>query len=366
MKKLLLFLSIMLFCIISGFSQANFNTGALIVDVNEYGEIELYTPDGTYQLDRASILVGTSSTAVFDYKNDAEQHDPTELITNPELSDYEIYGAYDNTYSGAPPDVIVKLNAYGWTDGGYTIVKFNVMNNEESAMNAVIGLDIIPFLNEVYGFDTVTYNSTEGVIRFHRGADENMGIKLLSASLFSLYSFEWYEDYFVDADYWTWMNLGTLQPQWVTTTGEGTVTITSQNPVAIAPGESFDVYYALALGANEQEMLANISAAEQRYQAWFIGIDDNKLSYSALRLNQNYPNPFEQSTMISYYLPVNGDVNLTIYDLMGNEVASLVNAEQPAGDYTIQYDAKDLRSGVYYCMLRFNGQVQTGMMMLAK
>jgi hypothetical protein len=355
----------MLLCIANAFPQANFNTGALIVDIDEYGEIELYTPDETYQLDRASILVGTSPTTVFDYKKDAEQHEPTVLVNNPEMSDYEIYGAYDNTYSNDPPDVIVKLNAYGWDNGGYIIVKFNILNNEESAMNASIGLDIIPYLNEVYGFDTVTYNSTEGVIRFHRGAGENMGMKLLSASLLSLYSFEWYTGYYVDSDYWTWMNYGSLQPQWITHTDAGTVTITSQSPVILDPGESFDVYYALALGANEQEMMANISAAEQRYQAWFIGINDNEFS-SSLRLNQNYPNPFEQSTLINYQLPVHGFVNVTIYDVMGNEVTSLVNAEQPAGGHNIRFDAASLKSGVYYCTLRFDGQTKTTMMMLAR
>ncbi len=366
MKKLLLFLSIMLFCIISGFPQANFNTGVLIVDVNEYGEIELYTPDETMQLDRASILVGTSPITVFDYKKDAEQLEPTVLITNPELSDHEIYGAYDNTYSNDPPDVIVKLNAYGWNNGGYTIVKFNIMNNEESAINALAGLDIIPYLNEVYGFDTVTYNSTEEVIRFHRGADVNMGIKLLSASLLSLYSFEWYDEYYVDADYWNWMNMGTLQPSHVTYTGEGTVTITSQEAFALNPGESFDVYYALALGTDEQAMLSNISAAVQKYQSWFAGVGDHGVSVSAFSLKQNYPNPFNQSTMIRYQLPENGFVSLTVYDVVGNEVATLINSEQTQGSYIVHYDAKDLNSGMYYYTLRYNDQVKTNKMFMVK
>ncbi|HOW24769.1 MAG TPA: T9SS type A sorting domain-containing protein [Bacteroidales bacterium] len=366
MKKIVLIFLFMLFCMIDGFSQASFNTGVMEVYMNQYGRIRLFTADGIIQLERASILVGTSPTTVFDYTNDSEQLEATVLVENPEMSDFELYGAYDNTYSSLPPDVIIKQNAYGWTNGAYAIVRFNVKNDEASVINASIGLDIIPYLNEEYGFDSVTYLNDEGVVRFHRGSQINMGIKLLSASLSSLYSFEWYEDYSVDTDYWTWMNYGSLQPLYASNTVDGPVAITAQSPVTIDPGESFDVYYALALGANKQEMLANISAAAEKYQAWFVGMDDNELSSGVLRLNQNYPNPFEQSTMIHYQLPANGFVHLTICDVMGNEVASLVNAEQPAGDYTIQYDAKDLRSGVYFCTLRFNGQVQTGMMLLAK
>jgi hypothetical protein len=100
------------------------------VNVNTYGRIRLFTPDAVRHLQRASILVGTSSTTVFDYTNDAEELDPTVLVENPLESDFEIYGAYDNTYSNLPPDVIVKLYAYGWTNGSYTIVKFNVQNDE--------------------------------------------------------------------------------------------------------------------------------------------------------------------------------------------------------------------------------------------
>ena len=72
MKKNLLILAVMLISFTNSFAQASFTTGAMQVDVNEYGAIELFTPDGLYQLDRASILVGTSSTTVFDYADDAE------------------------------------------------------------------------------------------------------------------------------------------------------------------------------------------------------------------------------------------------------------------------------------------------------
>lgn len=367
MKKTLLFLStVALFFSSNTYSQADFNTGALEVYVNKYGRIRLYTsPDGTKQLERASILVGSSPTSVFDYQNDANQLEPTVLVATPLLSDFEIYGAYDNSYTGLAPNVIVKLNAYGWNNGSYTIVRFNVKNAESNSMDAVIGLDIIPNLNEEYGYDSVTYNSTAGLIRFHRGNQVNMGIKLLSASLSSLYSFEYYDNYYIDADYWTWMHHGSLQPEYISTTSEGPVTITAQDAITLAPGESCNVYYALALGANEQQMLNNVADAVTKYQAVFASVQEPVLS-KGLELQKNYPNPFNRSTKITYNLPIPGTVSLKIYDVLGNEVATLVNGNQSAGMHSCEFDAGNLSSGVYYCRLSCDNQVRTNKMLVIK
>jgi hypothetical protein len=336
------------------------------VNISKYGRIRLLTPDGTRHLQRASILVETSSTSVFDYENDANELDPPTLVTNPTQSDFEIYSSIDNSYSSAPPDVIVKLNTYGWTNGSYTIVKFNIQNKQLDAMNASAGLDVIAELNQEYGFDTVTYNSAAGVVRFHRGSQQNMGIKLLSASLSSLYSFEWYEGYSVDTSYWNWMNHGDLQPQYASNTVDGPVTITAQLPIVAAPEASFNVFYAFALGANEQAMLANIAAAEVKYQGLITGINDNKHSLQGFDLGQNHPNPFKQSTTMSYQIPGNGFVSLKVYNAMGNEVATLVNENQTMGSHTIQYNANDLSNGIYYCKLMFNDQIKSTKLVVIK
>jgi len=366
MKKFLLLLAFLPLFIANSYSQASFGTGALSVEVDEYGGIALLSADNVYQLYRAAILVGSTPEAVFDYKNDADVQDPTILVPNPTSSDFEIYGAYNNAYSGLPPDVLVKLNAYGWNNGAYTVVKFNVQNTASAAIDASVGLDILSYLNEDWGFDTITYNSTEDVIWFHKGNVTTMGMKLLSASLSSLYSFEWYDGYEVDADYWTWMHHGSLQPQYESNTSDGPVTITSQGPVSLASGQAFNVFYAMALGANEQEMLDNIAAAVEKYQTLITSVDNIKPSANVFNLGQNYPNPFKNSTEISYQLPDDGFVSLKVYDVMGNEVASLVNSTQTKGSHSIHYNANGLSSGVYYYTIRFNDQVKTNKMFMIK
>jgi plastocyanin len=84
------------------------------------------------------------------------------------------------------------------------------------------------------------------------------------------------------------------------------------------------------------------------------------------KLNQNYPNPFNPSTKISYAIPITSFVNLKVYDTIGNEVAVLVNYEQPAGNYQVDFEASKLPGGVYFYQLATNEFVNTKKMILIK
>lgn len=365
MKRTLLLFAAALLLITEGFSQASFNTGVMEVTVSQYGRIRLYSADGTTQLQRISVLVGTSPTEVFDYQNDAEELELTVLVADPGASDFEIYGAYDNSYSGAPPAIIERINAFGWNNGSYTIVRFRIQNNETTSISATIGLDIIPELNEEYGYDTVTYNSAQDVVRFHRGSQVNMGVKLLTTTLSSLYSFEWYDGYEVDSDYWTWLNHGSLQPQYVSNTVDGPVTVTAQDAVTLAPGQMFDVYYALALGANEAAMLANIAAAEDKFNGIFVSVEENEFTNKIFQAS-NFPNPFNQTTTISYQLKDGGFVNLRVFDACGKELTTLVNEKQSVGLHEIDFDATGLSEGVYYYTISSDNNVSTHKMVITR
>ena len=65
-------------------------------------------------------------------------------------------------------------------------------------------------------------------------------------------------------------------------------------------------------------------------------------------LEQNYPNPFNPSTTIKFQVPNTSFVNLKVYDILGNEVATLVNEEKPVGTYELNWNAINLPSGVYF------------------
>jgi len=81
-------------------------------------------------------------------------------------------------------------------------------------------------------------------------------------------------------------------------------------------------------------------------------------------LSQNYPNPFNPSTTISYALPKASDVSIDVFNILGKRVASLVNQRKSAGNYSAQFQASNLSSGVYFYTLRVNGKVLKSQKML--
>ena len=84
------------------------------------------------------------------------------------------------------------------------------------------------------------------------------------------------------------------------------------------------------------------------------------------RLSQNYPNPFNPATVISYQLPVSGMVSLKVYNVIGQQVAELVNEVKQAGVHIVEFDASNLPSGVYLYRLYTGNFTSTRKMMLIK
>src|SRR6056297_780954 len=112
---------------------------------------------------------------------------------------------------------------------------------------------------------------------------------------------------------------------------------------------------------------AEISAESPRFLI-HISPDQNASSTlpSDFTLNQNYPNPFNPTTVISYDLPENSQVNLAVYDMMGRRVVTLVNENVTAGTHQVQFDASSLSSGTYMYRLQAGGSIQTKKLTLIK
>ncbi len=83
-------------------------------------------------------------------------------------------------------------------------------------------------------------------------------------------------------------------------------------------------------------------------------------------LEQNYPNPFNPITKIKYQIPELSFVTIKVYDVLGSEVITLVNEEKPVGSYEVEFDGKDLTSGVYFYRLQAGSFIETKKMILIK
>ena len=87
---------------------------------------------------------------------------------------------------------------------------------------------------------------------------------------------------------------------------------------------------------------------------------------SAFELGQNYPNPFNPSTRITYSIPKSSFVTLKVYDILGNEIATLVNQTQDAGNYNVSFNAENLSNGIYIYSLNADNFTDVKKMILMK
>jgi hypothetical protein len=83
-------------------------------------------------------------------------------------------------------------------------------------------------------------------------------------------------------------------------------------------------------------------------------------------LQQNFPNPYNPATTITYSLPIKAQVELVIYNALGESITRLVNEEKEAGKYSVKFDATNLPSGIYFYKLQAGSFVETKKMVLMK
>jgi len=156
----------------------------------------------------------------------------------------------------------------------------------------------------------------------------------------------------------------------------------STGPFHLNLGETAEVVIALVDGLGDSNLNSitalrtNTFVADTTFwglvesgQVQVLNVEPGSIGNTApknFRLSQNYPNPFNPSTSISFVIGHSSFVSLKIYDVLGDEVASLVNEEKPAGSYTVIFNGADLPSGVYFYQIKAGSFIQTKKMILLK
>ncbi|GBD91638.1 hypothetical protein BMS3Abin04_02370 [bacterium BMS3Abin04] len=92
--------------------------------------------------------------------------------------------------------------------------------------------------------------------------------------------------------------------------------------------------------------------------------------YAQISINENnitnFPNPFNPTTEVSYQLKESGHVTIKVYDVLGKEVANLVDEVKPSGKYNVTFNGAELSSGIYFISMRVNNFYKTQKIILAK
>ncbi len=352
------------------FSQPTFKTGKIGVELNDFGRIRIYAPTlGNYkQIERTTILVSTGPGNVYDYMNDATI--VTKAYSTDQLffSDFELVNSCKSIL-GLRPSIIVNTNVYGWDKESFVIVKFTVNNNNYQSINPYIGIEIIPCIDNEFGFEYVKFNRDERTVVIYKST--YVGFKFIKDRVSVMMNFsEWYYDYFRnDSTLFDWLTNKKYDSLYIASSSGSIVTL-GLPPVTLAGYDTAYVYLAIAYGKTEAEMRDNLALAVQK-QKVLTNVEadiERPLDYI---LRQNYPNPFNPTTKINFSIPSVGanccsPVQLKVYNILGNEVATLINEEKNPGNYEVDFNAEDLPSGIYFYRLTVGERSLAKKMILMK
>ncbi len=139
----------------------------------------------------------------------------------------------------------------------------------------------------------------------------------------------------------------------------------------LTPGDTVWATFAIVAGDNLNEIKANATAAKNKAtQVGFlnvVGVEKEAQLPNKFYVKQNYPNPFNPTTKITFGLAKKSNVDLRVYDMLGREVAVLINNELlSAGSYSSEFNAFNLASGTYIYTLKTNSQIISKKMLLLK
>ncbi|HTY36986.1 MAG TPA: S8 family serine peptidase [Bacteroidota bacterium] len=326
---------------------------------------------GVNHLFEGGLMIGTSATKVVDVVRTVTGDQDADLVSNgffslatPGIrSDQD--GSTSFSDSGAVSSnrlgVQIAMHSYAYSDPSdskFVILQYDITNTGATSLtNLYAGIfldwDIGNTSGEV-GANYSRYDASRSLGYAFSGMDggrrEYLGIRALdsAASFRSLVNSANID--LSRAAKWDWMTGGFA----AASAGPADIhQAISSGPYTIAAGGTKRVSFALVAGdsslANIQQ---NADAAKQRWRQLTTGVTGDGASVPIqFGLSQNYPNPFNPATTIRYQLASASDVSLRIYDVLGREVARLVDGVRPEGFYTLRWDASTYPSGIYFYRL---------------
>jgi hypothetical protein len=252
----------------------------------------------------------------------------------------------------------VKQSTYAFTtppDSDYILLRYEIKNTTGTALSGVyVGIfadwDMMPNINSNkavfeaarslgYAWDTTASNPNPLYcgIRALDSATGYRGLEVVSASI-------------TRSSKYSYISSGITVPS----IGGDIHMVVSSGPYTINSGHSQNVAFALIGGKSLALLRAHADAAKAKWDLMkpIVGVNDDRRDLPArYALAQNFPNPFNPVTNISYDLPKSSRVTLTVYDLLGRAVNTLTDKVQEAGHYTVPFDASRLSSGMYFYRL---------------
>ncbi len=371
------------------FSVSNFGSLGYYDYVNDvsYGYGFQYPPGSVSALFHASLVIGNDSN----HTSDNAYGNPTvptaidwKTAENGVFSfptdggaDQEIRCAYtDSGNMSSRLGLKVIQKSYGYAnapDNDYVILRFDINNIRTGSTAADTFKNVYAGIFADWDVNNYTYNkvgydaSRQLGYMWDSTGSSYYGVVMLKQQATSFRAIEnsaYIWNGFSEADKFKFLSGGfektdgTPVNDWSTMIGAG--------PFIIPPRTYLLLGVAFVAGDNLADLQANADAAILKGNQILAVREIPGTIPEGFQLYQNYPNPFNPGTRITYSIPHRDHVVLKVYDLMGHEVATLINEEQSAGKYEVDFDGSKLSSGMYYYRLISSKYTETKKLMLVK
>jgi hypothetical protein len=319
--------------------------------------MQINTVTGTYGIGGATIVFGFDTSAI-------------NIISDPvRNTDYIFHNFSDNNYS--PATITRPMKGRIWVN---IDLPFNNSNNGTIVSDTSGWTDVVTIyfdITDANGLASINWLSTSPFW----GIYDDDNLTLLEPNLFQnlTYTYDITPPQLISASLLDSINLEVEFSETVDSTTAlnisnysidnginilGIQKSTDQKKLIInTTAHAFGHQYTITVN-NVADLSGNLISANHNVAEYTIppsDMDDEKIPTEFL-LSQNYPNPFNPSTVIRYQLPVTSQISIKVYDILGNEVATLVDEFKPAGSYEVEFNtstsAGELASGVYVYRLQ--------------
>ncbi len=345
--------------------------------------------NGNNMLFEGSLIIGNSQSTIEDAARGTNQSyqdtsfkilQPFKLKTVSSSGDQQGLTIFSDDNAGTGKlGLTIKLQSYTYSsaaDQNYIILRYSMTNNSSSTIsNFYSGIfcdwDLVDGQN-----DSTSYDAADNfgyAVHVVPGFNTVAATALISSTNYGYWGIlnsdtgtvAWgIYNGFPPSQKWQAISSGIGRPK----AGAGDISeVTSGGPFTITAGQTLDVAFAIAAANNMNDLRTAIRNARSKYQNIVTGINqDNNQIPLAYGLMQNFPNPFNPSTVIKYQIAKEGHVTLKIFDALGREVETLVDMEQPAGNYSFNFNFQRLASGIYFYRLKSGNFSDSKKMILLK
>lgn len=356
---------------------------------NTQGKGFRYKTSGNLLFEGA-LITGTSQTKISDVarnqSGNSQNQDftilsPVKLFQPGPIADMQALSIFNDNGAGSNKiGIKIILNSYSFSDfqnSDYVILHYKIINTTSSPIsNFHAGLFFDWDLIDGSGADDValwdSVNKMGYVYNQPGTTPYYVGSALISHSNYHFRAINnagndggWgIYDGFSDAEKWQSISGGVSKTQ----AGAGDVSyVVAGGPFTINAGDTLNIAFAVLAGDNLSSLQSSLNKSKQKWNQILTSIDDDLNGQFTFNLYQNFPNPFNPSTKIKFSIPERDKVSLKIYNTLGQEILTLINAQELIpGLYEYEFNASNLPSGVYIYEIRTNKYVQSKKMILIK